>query len=170
MVLYTSKRKAHWGILGHTVQIKLIMTSPKVYLKWMLKRGNMLKGWRQPNSTLRTHIDRALSAHAHTHFPRQQVIQQTLLADWNRERINSRWYHWEKMEHIVENTPCQATTGRHNQQREQTLGMRCNREATHACHTMYNELAQEWSRSPRVLSDDDICVRLIGCKVFGQCL
>lgn len=89
----------------------------------------MLKGSQHPHSTLRTHIDQALSAHAHTYFPRQRVIRQTLLADWNEERINSRWYHWEKMEHNVENAPCLATTGRHNQEREQILGMWCNREA-----------------------------------------
>lgn len=89
----------------------------------------MLKGLQHPKSALRTHIEQALNAHAYTCFPRQHVIRQTPLADWNRERINSRWYHWEKMEHNVENAPCQATTGRHNQEKEQILGMLCNREA-----------------------------------------
>lgn len=89
----------------------------------------MLKGSQHPYPTLRAHTDRALHAHAHTYFPRQRVIRQTLLADWNEGRINSRWYHWEKMEHNVENAPRLATTGRHNQEREQILGRRCNREA-----------------------------------------
>lgn len=64
-----------------------------------------------------------------TYYPRQQVIWQTLLADWNKCRINSRWYHWEKMEHNVEHAPCLATTGRHDQDREHILGMWWNSEA-----------------------------------------
>ncbi len=82
-----------------------------------------------PHFTLCTHTNQAHNARAHTYFPRQQVIGQTLLADWNEQRINSRWYHWEKMEHNVENAPCLATTGRHNQEWEQILDMRCSREA-----------------------------------------
>lgn len=83
----------------------------------------------QPNSAFPTRIAQALNVHPHAFFPRQQVIRQTLLADWNRERINSRWYHWEKMEHNVENAPCQATTSCNNEGKEQPLGMHCNRES-----------------------------------------
>lgn len=66
-------------------------------------------------------------AYTHTH-PRWQVIRQTLLDDWKRERINSRWYHWEKMEHNVE--MC-SLPGHHGPppNKEQILGMWCNSEA-----------------------------------------
>lgn len=87
---------------------------------------HMLKGlnFQQTQSfPLHTHIVQAFSVCAFTFFPRQRVIRQTLLADWNEESINSRWYHWEKMEHNVENAPCMAPTGCHNQEREQILGM-----------------------------------------------
>lgn len=67
---------------------------------------------------LHTDINQALSAYATTHFPRQRVM----LADWNEVRINSRWYHWEKMEHNVENAPYVAATGHHNQEREPIVG------------------------------------------------
>lgn len=85
-----------------------------------------------------THWPSFENAHAHTYFPRQRVIRQTLLADWNKERINSRWYHWEKMEHNVENAPRLAATGRHNQEREHILGMRCNREAKRMPHNVHS--------------------------------
>ena len=92
-------------------------------------------------------LTKLFNAYAHTYFPRQRVIRQTLLADWNEERINSRWYHWEKMEHNVENAPCLAATGRHNQEREQILGMRCNRGAKGMPYNEHNiGTGLQWER------------------------
>ena len=113
----------------------------------------MLEGSEQPRPTLSVHTLTRLDAHAHTHFPRQRVIRQTLLADWNGERINSRWYHWEKMEHNVENAPRLATTGRHNQEREQILGMQSYREAK--CMP-YNTHRQHWHRTTQTLISSQI--------------
>lgn len=86
------------------------------------------------------------------YFPRRQVIQQTLLADWNEERINSRWYHWEKMERNVENAPCLAATGRHDQEREQILGMRCYREAKPMPYDWQSTGTGLWQDSTRTLN------------------
>lgn len=94
----------------------------------------VLKGCTTPNKhlslpSIHTLTELSVGVHAQTYFPRQRVIRQTPLADWNGENINSRWYHWEKMEHNVENAPCVAPTGCHNQEREQTLSMQCIRKA-----------------------------------------
>ena len=112
------------------------MSQRGLWLKWMFQlrktHAQRLTPLRQTSTLAHTHGHWPSSQRSCTHiqyFPRQRVIRQTLLADWNEERINSRWYHWEKMEHNVENAPCLAATGRHNQEREQILGMWCNREA-----------------------------------------
>lgn len=87
-------------------------------------------------------MNQALNPHALTYFPRQRVM----LAHWNEVRINSRWYHWEKMEHNVENAPCLAATGPHNQEREPILGMRYNREDKRMPYNIqYTVLAQHWA-------------------------
>lgn len=103
---------------------------------------HVLKGFTTPDKHLSLPSMHTLTepfgVRVQTYFPRQRVIRQTPLADWNGESINSRWYHWEKMEHNVENAPCMAPTGCHNQERQQTLSMQCSREAECMSYTVHS--------------------------------
>lgn len=92
-------------------------------MKWMLlstKTSPYLKvdNTHQRPALSSVHTLCELSVYMHIYTPPGSgSFEQTPQADWYRVSINSRWYHWEKMEHNVENTPCLVPTGCDNKER-----------------------------------------------------
>lgn len=129
-----------------------------------------LRHQRNLASTSWTHAQRRTTAHlqppcthwpsseswcTHRYTPKRRVIQQTLLADWNRERINSRWYHWEKMEHNVE--ICSLPGHRRPTPPTRSRFWACGATVMlNVCPLMYMLRSLNCSSSPYIFSLDDV--------------